>query len=38
MGRQLGADIDPRQLGLFGETLALGLKPKAVKAVPAAAA
>ena len=37
MGRRLRADVDQRQLGLFGESLALGLKPKAVKALPVAA-
>jgi predicted DNA-binding transcriptional regulator AlpA len=30
--------MDQRQLGLFGESLALGQKPKAVKALPVAAA
>ena len=38
MGRRLRADVDQRQLGLFGESLALGLKPKAVKALPVEAA
>jgi predicted DNA-binding transcriptional regulator AlpA len=38
MGRRLRADVDQRQLGLFGESLALCLKPRAVKALPAAAA
>ena len=38
MGRRLRADVDKRQLGLFGESLALGQKPKAVKALPVAAA
>ena len=38
VGRPLGADIDQRQLGLFGESLALGLKPKAVRELPVAAA
>ncbi|MCZ8282579.1 MAG: hypothetical protein O9286_10100 [Aquidulcibacter sp.] len=38
MGRPLKADVDQRQLGLFGESLALGQKPKAVKALPVAAA
>ena len=38
MGRRLRADEDQRQLGLFGESLALGQKPKAVKALPVAAA
>ena len=38
MGRRLKANVDQRQLGLFGESLALGQKPKVVKALPAAAA
>jgi predicted DNA-binding transcriptional regulator AlpA len=38
MGRRLRADVDQRQLGLFGESLTLGLKPKAVKALPVEAA
>jgi hypothetical protein len=38
MGRRLRADVDQRQLGLFGESLALGQKPTAVKALPVAAA
>ncbi|OYU75550.1 MAG: hypothetical protein CFE32_13855, partial [Alphaproteobacteria bacterium PA3] len=38
MGRRLRADVDQRQLGLFGESLTLGVKPKAAKALPAAAA
>jgi predicted DNA-binding transcriptional regulator AlpA len=38
MGRRLRADVDQRQLGLFGESLALGQKPKVVKALPVAAA
>ena len=38
MGRRLRADVDQRQLGLFGESLALGQKPKAVTALPVAAA
>jgi predicted DNA-binding transcriptional regulator AlpA len=38
MGRRLRADVDQRQLGLFGESLTLGQKPKAVKALPVAAA
>ena len=38
MGRRLKADVDQRQLGLFGESLTLGQKPKAVKALPVAAA
>ncbi len=37
MGRRLRADVDQRQLGLFGESLALGQKPKAVEALPVAA-
>ena len=37
MGRRLRADVDQRQLGLFGESLALGVKPKAVKALPVTA-
>jgi predicted DNA-binding transcriptional regulator AlpA len=37
MGRRLRVDVDQRQIGLFGESLALGLKPKAVKALPIAA-
>jgi predicted DNA-binding transcriptional regulator AlpA len=37
MGRRLRADVDQRQLGLFGESLAPSLKPKAVKALPVAA-
>ena len=38
MGRRLRADVDQRQLGLFGESLTLGQKPKAVKTLPVAAA
>jgi predicted DNA-binding transcriptional regulator AlpA len=38
MGRRLRADVDQRQLGLFGESLAFGLKPKALTALPVAAA
>ena len=38
MARRLRADVDQRQLGLFGESLTICLKPKAVKAVPVAAA
>ncbi|CAN1533686.1 hypothetical protein MCEMIH15_01481 [Caulobacteraceae bacterium] len=38
MGRRLRADVDQRQLGLFGEGLALGEKPKVEKALPVAAA
>lgn len=34
MGRRLRADVDQRQLGLFGESLALGQKPKVEKALP----
>ncbi len=36
MARRLKADLDQRQLGLFGESLALGLRPKVVKALPVA--
>jgi hypothetical protein len=38
MGRRLRADMAQRQLGLFGETLTLGVKPKAVKELPVALA
>jgi len=38
MGRRLRADVDQRQLGLFGESLTLGVKPKAVRALPVAGA
>jgi predicted DNA-binding transcriptional regulator AlpA len=38
MGRRLRADVDQRQLGLFGESLTLGVKPKAVKLLPVAPA
>jgi predicted DNA-binding transcriptional regulator AlpA len=38
MGRRLRAEVDQHQLGLFGESLTLGQKPKAVKALPVAAA
>lgn len=38
MGRRLRADVDQRQLGLFGESLTLGVKPKATKSLPFAAA
>ncbi|OYU51809.1 MAG: hypothetical protein CFE27_10020 [Alphaproteobacteria bacterium PA1] len=31
MGRRLRADVDQRQLGLFGESLALGQRPKVEK-------
>ncbi len=34
MGRRLRADVDQRQLGLFGESLALGQKPRLEKALP----
>ncbi len=34
MGRRLRADVDQRQLGLFGESLALGQKPKVEKSLP----
>ena len=34
MGRRLRADVDHRQLGLFGKSLALGQKPNAEKALP----
>ena len=34
MGRRLRADVDQRQLGLFGESLVLGQKPKVEKALP----
>jgi predicted DNA-binding transcriptional regulator AlpA len=37
MARRLRADLDQRQLGLFGEGLALGVKPTAAKALPVAA-
>ncbi len=36
MGRRLRAHVDQRQLGLFGESLALGEKPKIEKAFPVA--
>jgi predicted DNA-binding transcriptional regulator AlpA len=36
MVRRLKADFDQRQLGLFGEGLALGVKPTAAKALPVA--
>lgn len=36
MGRRLSADVDQRQLGLFGESLALGQKPMVEKALPIA--
>ena len=36
MVRRLRANIDQRQLGLFGEGLALGVKPTAVKVLPVA--
>jgi predicted DNA-binding transcriptional regulator AlpA len=36
MVRRLKADFDQRQLGLFGEGLALGVKPSAVKVLPPA--
>jgi len=35
MGRRLRADVDQRQLGLFGESLVLGQKPKVEKTLPA---
>jgi predicted DNA-binding transcriptional regulator AlpA len=38
MGRRLKADVDQRQLGLFGEGLTLGMKPKAVTSLPTALA
>jgi predicted DNA-binding transcriptional regulator AlpA len=38
MGRRLRADVDQRQLGLFGESLTLGMKPKAVTSLPTALA
>jgi predicted DNA-binding transcriptional regulator AlpA len=34
MGRRLKADVDQRQLGLFGESLALGQRPNVEKALP----
>ena len=34
MGRRLRADVDQRQLGLFGESLKLGQRPKVEKALP----
>jgi predicted DNA-binding transcriptional regulator AlpA len=36
MVRRLKADFDQRQLGLFGEGLALGVKPSAMKVLPPA--
>ncbi|MFN9072336.1 MAG: helix-turn-helix transcriptional regulator [Hyphomonadaceae bacterium] len=36
MGRRLRADVDQRQLGLFGESLAFGQKPKVGKSLPVA--
>jgi predicted DNA-binding transcriptional regulator AlpA len=36
MARRLKADLDQRQLGLFGEGLALGVKPTVAKALPVA--
>jgi predicted DNA-binding transcriptional regulator AlpA len=36
MVRRLKADFDQRQLGLFGEGLALGVKPKVTKILPTA--
>ncbi len=36
MGRRLRADVDQRQLGLFGESLALGQRPKVEKTLPVA--
>jgi predicted DNA-binding transcriptional regulator AlpA len=36
MVRRLKADLDQRQLGLFGEGLALGVKPKVAKVLPVA--
>jgi predicted DNA-binding transcriptional regulator AlpA len=36
MVRRLKADLDQRQLGLFGEGLVLGVKPKVAKALPVA--
>jgi hypothetical protein len=36
MVRRLKADFDQRQLGLFGEGLALGVKPSVVKVLPPA--
>jgi predicted DNA-binding transcriptional regulator AlpA len=36
MVRRLKADFDQRQLGLFGEGLALGVKPTVAKALPSA--
>jgi predicted DNA-binding transcriptional regulator AlpA len=36
MARRLKADLDQRQLGLFGEGLALGIRPSVVKALPIA--
>ncbi len=37
MARRLKADFDQRQLGLFGEGLALGLRPKVIKSLLVAA-
>ena len=37
MGRRLKADLDQRQLGLFGDGLALGHRPKVTKSLPVAA-
>jgi predicted DNA-binding transcriptional regulator AlpA len=36
MARRLKADLDQRQLGLFGEGLALGVRPSVVKVLPTA--
>jgi predicted DNA-binding transcriptional regulator AlpA len=36
MARRLKADLDQRQLGLFGDELALGVKPTVAKALPVA--